>query len=94
MVVAVDMSSAPRLRRLEREAVADRLSEMIALLEVVDQAELFGEVPEKNGARTRHELGSTLLGLLGRQLRELRLVVASPPVDLTSDLVRATERRD
>ena len=79
------MSSAPRPRALDREAVADRLTEMIALLEALEHAEFFSDVPEAKGARARHELGSALLLLLRRQLRELRRAVADPTVGCPAD---------
>jgi hypothetical protein len=79
------MSSAPRPRVLDREAVADRLTEMIALLEALEQAEFLSDVPETQGARARHELGSALLLLLRRQLRELRRAVADPTAGWPAD---------
>lgn len=84
-VVAVDMSSPPTLRRLNREDITDRLSEMIALLEALEQSEFLSDVPETGGARARHQLGSSLLTLLGRQLRELRLAVADPVIGVPAD---------
>jgi hypothetical protein len=84
MVSAVDARSAPGLA-LNREDVADRLSEMIALLEALHQSEFLSDVPERDGARARHQLGSSLLSLLGRQLRDLRAEVADPAVGIPSD---------
>lgn len=77
----MDMSSAPRLSALDREIIADRLNELIALLDALDQAELLSDVPEKPGARARHEMGARLLALLGRQLCELRAAVVDSPID-------------
>lgn len=81
----MDMSSASTLHRLNREEIADRLSEMIALLEALEQSEFLSDVPDKSGARARHQLGSSLLTLLGRQLRELRMAVADPVVGVPAD---------
>lgn len=79
------MSSAPKLGRLRAEDITNRLSEMIAVLEALQQAEFLCDVPEKTGARARHELGSSLLNLLARQLRELRAEVADPRIGLPAD---------
>ncbi|MCR5875480.1 hypothetical protein LRS10_15610 [Phenylobacterium sp. J426] len=70
---------------LNHEDIADRLSEMIALLEALEQAEFLSEAPERAGARARHQLGSSLLTLLARQLRELRAAVADPAVGVPAD---------
>ncbi|WP_423351959.1 hypothetical protein [Phenylobacterium sp. VNQ135] len=80
------MSSAPKMTRpLDREDVTDRLSEMIALLEALEQSEFLSDVPQHDGARARHQLGSSLLTLLNRQLRELRAVVADPALGVPAD---------
>lgn len=81
----MDMSSAPRPRALDRETVTDRLTEMIALLEAIEQAEFLSDVPEAPGARARHELGAALLVLLRRQLRDLRRAVSDPAVGWPAD---------
>ena len=79
------MSSAPTLRRFNREEITDRLSEMIALLEALEQSEFLSDGSNTGGARARRQLGFSLLTLLGRQLRELRVGVADPVVGIPAD---------
>ena len=81
----MDMSSTSTLSRFSREDITDRLSEMIALLEALDQSEFLSDVPDTAGARARHQLGWSLLTLLGRQLRELRMAVADPVLGVPAD---------
>ncbi|WP_309090377.1 hypothetical protein [Phenylobacterium sp.] len=87
------MSSAPKSGQLRAEDITNRLSEMIAVLEALQQAEFLSDVPEKDGARARHELGSSLLNLLARQLRELRAVVADPRIGVPADELTESARR-
>jgi len=64
--------------RPDHEQIADRLTEMIALVDVMERAELISHVPGGGEARVLHEEACALLLLLKRQMTELRSAVADP----------------
>jgi len=70
-MLVMDGAVAPQLADLIEDAVT-RLGEGLAILDTIDRAELFSELPSGGDAAERHQSGVSLLAILRRELTALR----------------------